>query len=64
MHELTNWKARRSGAGITVVTEGGEKHGVDVIEPRDGKVIATRFKPLDIGSNEGRQIDEEFELIV
>jgi hypothetical protein len=74
MHtRLRNWKARRSGAHITVTgdAEGGAhatgyKAVVDVIEPRDGKVFGVRFKPREIGrstfENE-REVDEEFELL-
>lgn len=45
MHTLTNWKARRAGGRITVNgTEAdgsaGKIVGVDVIEPRDGRIIA------------------------
>lgn len=46
MHALKNWKARRAGGRITVVgseIDGspGKIVGVDVIEPRGGKIIAT-----------------------
>lgn len=44
MH-LTNWKARRAGGRITVTgTDADGKDakivGVDVIQPRDGKIVA------------------------
>lgn len=51
MHTLTLWKARRAGGRITIVgrlrlqdgSPGREDKivGVDVIEPRDGQIIAT-----------------------
>lgn len=46
MHTLKDWKARRAGSRITVNgTEAngqpGKIVGVDAIEPRDGKIIAT-----------------------
>lgn len=46
MHTLKNWRARRAGGRITVVgTEADERPGkivgVDVIEPRGGRIIAT-----------------------
>lgn len=46
MHTLTNWRARRAGGRITVTGKeadgtDGKIVGVDVITPRDGKIIAT-----------------------
>lgn len=45
METLKNWKARRAGGRITIVGTDDTDHpskivGVDVIEPRDGKIIA------------------------
>lgn len=47
MHTLKDWKARRAGGRITVNGKNADNGlaqkivGVDVIEPRDGKIIAT-----------------------
>lgn len=47
MHTLKNWRAKRAGGRITVygqdATSGADRKvvGVDVIEPRNGLVVAT-----------------------
>lgn len=40
MERLYSWRARRAGGRITVTHSCGKIANVDVIEPRDGKIVA------------------------
>ncbi len=41
MHKLYGWRARRAGGRITITHSTGKVPNVDVIEPEDGKTVAT-----------------------
>lgn len=42
MDTLYSWNAYRAGAAITIAHSCGKVTGVAMIEPRNGKLIATR----------------------
>ena len=55
MDTLYSWSARRSGGRITIMHSCGRVSNIDVIEPRDGRLVAVQASGSASNSPPGRE---------